>query len=221
MTVIKAVLFDLDGTLSNTLDDLAAAGNHTLQMLNMPTHEVDKYRYFVGNGIPNLIGRILPEDKRDDSTRAKALGIFLDYYGEHYKDRTAPYDGIIPMLDGLTERGIKLAVITNKAESAARQIVSEMFGDRFAVVLGQTDDRPLKPDPAAPNLAMKQLGVSPDECLFAGDSGVDMCTGTACGAHPVGVLWGFRGREELLSNGAEYIIDRPDQLINIVSDLED
>jgi phosphoglycolate phosphatase len=218
MSQIKAVLFDLDGTLTNTLDDLANAGNHTLAALGYPVHEVHRYRYFVGRGIPNLIESILPPEARTQQVKATALKAFFDYYNVHYKDLTAPYDGILPLLARLREGGVKLAVVTNKADANARRIVTEFFPATFDEVCGQRDGLPVKPDPAGARLIMQRLGVQPDECLFVGDSGVDMQTGVNCGAHPVGVLWGFRDRDELVGCGARYIIERPEQLIDLVFD---
>ena len=212
MSKIRAVLFDLDGTLSNTLDDLAASVNHALSVHGFPTHEVAAYRYFVGNGAYLMIQRALPETARDDATVCRLRETFLEHYSVHSQDKTGPYDGVTELVAALRKAGYATAVVTNKPDVAAQAIVASMFPGLFDVVIGQREGVPIKPDPAMPRLVMAKLGVTPEECLFMGDSNVDIRTGVGCGAHPVGVLWGFRDREELLEAGAKDLIAKPDEL---------
>ena len=219
MSKIRAVLFDLDGTLSNTLDDLAASVNHALAAHGYPVHEVYAYRYFVGNGAYMMIRRALPEDARDDANVKRLQATFLEHYAAHSQDKTGPYDGVIDLVKRLRQEGYATAVVTNKPDSAAQEIVASMFPGLFDVVVGQRDGVPTKPDPAMPHLVMKELGVTPDECVFIGDSNVDILTGANSGAHAVGVLWGFRDREELLEAGAQDLIAKPDELMAILDRL--
>lgn len=218
--MIKAVLFDLDGTLVNSLKDLAAAGNFALSFFGFSVHEEEKYKYFVGNGIPNLIYRILPEANRDEQTHKKVMKKFYEHYNVHYADNTAAYDGIYELITALKKSGIRIAVVTNKAEAAAREVVNSIFGGTFDAVYGQRPEIPTKPNPALALMAMKELGVKPEECIFMGDSETDVKTGVNSGAVPVGVLWGFRKADELLSGGAKYLINKPCELLEVIKENE-
>ncbi len=219
MPQIKAVLFDLDGTLTNTLDDLAASTNYALERFGYPTHEIAKYRYFVGNGARKLVERALPEAARTSENIDRLLDAFLEHYSVHSLDTTAPYDGVMELIDELRRREMSLGIVTNKPDAAAQEIVADFFGDRFDFILGQRDGIPTKPAPDMPLYVMRQLGLSPEECLFVGDSGVDILTGAACGAYPVGVLWGFRDEAELRENGAEQVISHPRELLEVIDRL--
>lgn len=214
--MIKAVLFDLDGTLVNSLDDLANAGNYALSLFGFPTHETEKYKHFVGNGMRNLVFRILPEDKRSDETIDKVHTEFLKYYKLHSMDNTCVYDGIKELIIALKEKNIKIAVVTNKAHGPATEVVNATLPNTFDCVFGQRPEIPTKPDPTLTLMAIKKLGVTPAECIFIGDSGMDVKTGVNCGAVPVGVLWGFRLAEELLENGAKHLINKPNELLEII-----
>ena len=218
--MIKAVLFDLDGTLVNSLYDLAAATNYCLENEGLATHDLEKYRYFIGNGIPNLIERALPEGQKTPERIEEVKEKFLRRYSEHCCDKTAPYEGIPELIATLKQRGIKVAIITNKAQSMTDIIVKKLFCDDFVYVLGKREDFPLKPDPSSARYLMEKLSLTPETCLFVGDSGVDMQTALNAGIKSVGVLWGFREREELLENGANYIIDAPHQLLGIIEELK-
>ncbi len=217
--MIKAVLFDLDGTLVNSLDDLATSANSALETKGYPTHETEKYKYFVGHGMKNLMERVLPENHRSEAEILELLGIFLAHYSEHFADKTRPYDGIIPLLGALRQKNIKLGVVTNKADHMAQIIIKSLLGGYFDYILGKRDEFPAKPDPAATLYAMKQLDVLPNECIFIGDSGMDAKNGVNCGAVPVGALWGFREKAELLENGAQYTVNAPLELLDIIEDL--
>lgn len=212
------VIFDLDGTLLNTLDDLAAAGNHMCALHGWPTYPVDRYRYKVGNGQPKLIERLMPaEFVGDGAMFSAALAEFRAYYDEHKQDHTAPYPGVVEMLDTLQGAGVTLAVLTNKDHAAARPLVESYFGaERFALVQGRIDAFP--PKPAAPITlhVLSQLEADPATTLYVGDSNVDVQCGHNAGLRVTGVSWGFRGRAELESEGADFIADTPAQLVDIV-----
>ncbi len=210
-----ACIFDLDGTLADSLQDLADAANHALRAQGYPTHETPRYRYFVGNGVPKLLERVLPEDARTPEILTHTRVLFDAYYQAHRLDHTRPYAGILPLLDTLIERGIKLAVLSNKPDAFAKEIVTSLFGSRFHPVFGNRPDVPRKPDPAAALEAAGTLGARPEQCLFLGDSGVDMQTAKAAGMVGVGVLWGFRDSAELLENGAKKLLSRPEDLLEL------
>lgn len=211
----KAVIFDLDGTLLNTLSDLADSANHVLSELSLPTHDYESYKYFVGNGIPKLIERCLPADRQE--LHSKALSMFSEYYALHSKDKTAPYDDIKELLYSLSEKGLKLGVITNKAHGIAVKVVEEYFGkDIFGRIRGLDDSIKAKPDPSGALSVMEGLGVTPTEVLYIGDSGVDMQTAKNAGFTPLGVLWGFRKKDELIENGAKYIAQKPLDILKFI-----
>lgn len=195
------VIFDLDGTILNTLDDLADAGNHALSEFGYPIHDTQKYRYFVGNGIPKLVERILPIGTFANAYE-QVYERFCSYYGEHKYDKTRPYEGMTQMLTNLREKGIKLAVVTNKAHVFAREMVERYFGNLFDDVFGSIEGFPKKPDPYWVNEALKKIGVAPENAVYVGDSSVDMLTAKAAAVFSCGVLWGFRERDELVQNGA-------------------
>ena len=213
--MIKAVIFDLDGTLTNTIADLAGAVNHVLQKNGYPTHREDEYFYFVGTGSYNLVKKASP----DGLTEEKLLSMvdeFFEFYGEHYLDKTVPYDGVPEMLSALKEKGIALAVCSNKIQNMTEKVCEKFFDGTFTYTFGQNDRFPLKPDPACPLWIAEQFGAEPSETIFVGDSGVDMVTGKNAGFTAVGVSWGFRSAEELKENGSDYIINKASELIEII-----
>lgn len=217
--MIKLAIFDMDGTICNTIDDLADATNYAMQTLGYPLHRVEQYKYFVGNGIPKLIYRALPEDKRSDEDVAEAKELMLNYYRVHFADKSKPYDGILGLLKNLTEKGIHIAVCTNKAHHMAVEIADKIFGGIFETVIGQSEDRPLKPDSYSPREIMNKYGVTPKETVFIGDSGVDMQTAKNSGTASIGVTWGFRTAEELKENGAQHIADTPFEILDVINNL--
>lgn len=217
--MIKLAIFDLDGTICDTIEDLADATNHAMRTLGHPTHDVPAYKYFVGNGIPKLIYRALPEDHRSEEEHAKAMKLMLDYYAVHFADRSSPYEGIPEMLKSLKEKGIRTAVCTNKAHHMAVEIADKMFGGVFETVIGQSETRPLKPDPFSPREIMEKFSASPEETVFIGDSGVDMQTAANSGTHSIGVLWGFRTIEELKENGGQHFAAAPSDILDIINKL--
>ncbi len=215
--MIKLIIFDLDGTLLNTLEDLAISTNHALAQNNYPQHELSEYRYFVGNGITKLTERALPEDQRSEETILKVRQDFVNYYSEHNMDRTKPYPGIPELIDQLKKRHICMAVASNKYQAATAKLVAHYFAEgTFATVYGQRDNVPTKPDPTVVYNILAETGYTRDETLYVGDSSVDMRTAANSGLRSVAVTWGFRPRKELEENGAVYIIVRPEQLLDIV-----
>lgn len=214
--MIKACIFDLDGTLINSIEDLAVAMNQALLKVNKPVHPTDAYFQFVGNGTDMLVKRAL---LFDEEYEAQVKEDFLDYYGKHDDVYTVPYDGINELLNELITQGIKLAIVTNKDQSRMVDIVSKIFPDvPFEIMCGD-DKTTIKPDPTKTLHTLSVLGVNQGECLFIGDSDVDMQTGNNAGLGVVGVLWGFRSEEELKKAGADFIISHPIDLLNCIKSL--
>lgn len=211
----SCVIFDLDGTLLDTLADLAAAGNHALDALGLPTHEAEAYKTFIGNGIPNLIRRMLPEGS-DDALQREALRLFSDYYAAHHSDRTKPYDGIPALLDTLHRQGVKTAVVSNKAHVFSVELIRRFFGERVGPVYGTGNDLPRKPDPTAVFRVMEELSVTKPETLYVGDSDVDMFTARNAGLDACGVLWGFRPEHVLAESGARFLAKNAEELERII-----
>ena len=210
-----AVLFDLDGTLLNTLGDLRAATNHALEVRGLPPHSMEEIRQFIGNGIRLLICRAMPEGTPEAEIDA-ALDDFKAYYAAHIHDRTVPYDGIPQLLTALRKRGIKVAVLSNKIDSASQQLIEYFFPGKTDVVFGEHVGVPRKPDPTSCRMVMQQLGVQPEQVLYVGDSGTDMQTAKNAGLYAVGVTWGFRSKEVLLKYGADVLVHRPEQILQIL-----
>lgn len=215
----KAVIFDLDGTLLNTIDDLTAAANHTLAQLGMPVHTTAEIMSYVGNGIPMLIRRMLPQPPREEDI-PRALEIFAAYYAEHKQDLTAPYPGIPELLDTVLARGVKTAVLSNKQHAMTLPIIRHYFGDRFTVVQGACEAVPPKPDPTGVQLVLKTLDCTAQEVLYVGDSDTDMLTARAAGLTACGVLWGFRSRDVLLEGGAQVLCADAEELLRCILDTE-
>jgi phosphoglycolate phosphatase len=213
----KAVVFDLDGTLLDTLDDLADSMNSVLEAKNYPTHAVEKYKYFVGDGMRTLVQRTLPEGKSDEMSVESGLSALRDEYAIRWNNKTRPYEGIVEMLEKLSDRDIKLSVLSNKADHFSKLIVSNFFpGCHFELVFGERQGVPKKPDPAGADEIAETLGIPPNECLYLGDTGVDMKTAVSAGMYPVGVLWGFRKAEELVENGAKVLIADPVTILDLL-----
>lgn len=206
------IIFDLDGTLLNTIDDLTDAGNHVCAARGWPVHTVDEFKHMVGSGIPRLVERFAPAGT-DGETLAGALAEFSAWYGEHKEDKTAPYPGVPELLAALKGQGVHLAVLSNKAHALAGPVVEHYFPGVFDAVQGAVPDVPVKPDPTLLYALMDRLGAKPETTLFVGDSDVDVLTGKNGGLTVVGVLWGFRDRQELEGAGADDVIARPEQLL--------
>lgn len=215
MKMIHAVVFDLDGTLLNTLDDLAAAANVALAAHGMPPRTVDEVRRFVGNGVAKLIERAVPAGT-DAATQQAVFDTFRTYYAEHNLDATAPYNGILPTLARLRDAGIAMAVVSNKLEEATAALCRHFFSDLITVAVGDAPDRPRKPAPDGTLLALTRLGAAADEAIFVGDSDVDVLTAHNAGLPCIGVTWGFRDADSLHTAGAAHLIDTPAQLADYV-----
>ena len=211
----KTILFDLDGTLLNTLDDLADTANAALGQLRYPEHPVDSYRYFVGDGLRTLIERILPADCREEEI-SECEHIFKELYAIHWADKTCPYPGIMTMLADLRRMGLMLAILSNKPDDFTRMCVKRYFPtDTFSSVSGQREGIAKKPDPAGALIIAQKLGIVCDDILYVGDTATDMQTGKGAGMRTAGVLWGFREIEELEKNGADYIVSHPQEIVNL------
>lgn len=214
----KLVIFDLDGTLLNTLFDLAHSVNYALEKCGLYVHPVENYRFFVGNGIIKLLERILPDDKRTELVMSQVKEQFLAYYDTHNTDCTEPYTGIPELLKALQYNGLLLAVASNKYQKATEKLIRHFFPDfTFVAVLGQREGVPIKPNPAIVNDILAIAGLSADEAVYIGDSGVDMETASNSGIRSIGVTWGFRPREELESAGAHHIAGTPDEILKIIN----
>ena len=214
----RAVLFDLDGTLLNTLDDLADAANRVLASLGMPVHPVEEYKYFVGDGLATLVERIVPAGQRDEETLCRVIDAFRQDYGAHWQVKSCPYEGVVEMLTGLQERGIRFGVLSNKPHDFTQLCVQRMLaGFSFSPILGQREGVPKKPDPAGALEAAALLDIPVREILYCGDTSVDMKTATGAGMVAVGVLWGFRDEKELAASGADYLIRHPGEILDLLS----
>lgn len=215
--MIRLVIFDLDGTLLNTIDDLAASTNHALRQHHYPEHDESAFPYFVGNGINKLLERAMPEAERTPEKIQELRRNFIDHYSRHCTDLTRPYEGIPELLQVLHKRDIRLAVASNKYQEGTEKLTRHFFKSiPFAAVLGQRTGIAVKPDPAIVNEILLSTGCSPADTLYIGDSGIDMQTALNSGADPVGVTWGFRTQKELEENGAHYIVGHPNDIIRLL-----
>jgi len=206
----KAVVFDLDGTLLDTLEDIGDSANRVLAERGLPTHQMDDYRYFVGDGARELVIRSLPENAKDSETVNACVEEFRKDYRQNWQVKTRPYDGIREMLDALEDRGLKMAVLSNKPHEFAVKCVETFLSDwEFEIVYGERDSVPRKPDPTGALEITEHLKISPTSFIYLGDTGIDMETAACVGMFPVGALWGFREKQELLDHGAKLLIKRP------------
>ena len=212
---MKTAIFDLDGTIADTICDLGDAVNHGLEQLGCPTFDYEAYKKMVGNGAKKLCERALPDDKKDKSKELHKL--FKDYYTEHYLDKTKLYDGMKETMEKLHDAGVYMAVATNKPEDVAREIIDKLLPDiQFVKVLGGVDYRPIKPDIA---ILVEIFSVLPDEenrVFMIGDSNVDVQTAKNAGIECIGCAWGFRGRAELVAEGADYIAEKPSDIAKMI-----
>lgn len=215
---IKAVIWDLDGTLLNTLDDLAASVNAALAMNGMPLRSTQEVRAFVGNGIRKLMIRAVPGGEANPAFD-KALEDFTRHYGAHSQDRTQPYDGILEMLDRLSAAGVKHAIVSNKIDFAVKELSRAYFGERMCAAIGDDPSRARKPAPDSVFAAMREMGVTAQETVYVGDSDVDVLTARNAGVPCVAVLWGFRDEACLRAAGAGRLARTPDELREIIGRL--
>ncbi|WP_338159112.1 HAD family hydrolase [uncultured Phocaeicola sp.] len=213
----KLVIFDLDGTLLNTIADLAAATNYALQACGYPTHDTDAYRFFVGNGINKLFERALPEGTRSKENVLKIRSLFVPYYNEHNADLSRPYPGIENLLETLQKKGYMLAVASNKYHEATQKLIKQYFPRiNFLAILGQRENIPAKPAPQVVYEIMEKAGVERNEVVYIGDSSVDMQTGANAGVTTIGVCWGFRPRTELEAYNPSLIAEQAEDILHFL-----
>jgi len=213
----KGIIFDLDGTLLDTIEDIADSMNQVLSENNLPTHDTEAYRLFVGSGIKNLVRKALPESHRDEATVQAYFQTMYDLYKENCVNKTRPYEGIIDLLNNLASRDLKLAILSNKADEMTQQTARALLPeDYFSIIAGLTDEALKKPNPQKALQMSKEMGIDPEEMIYVGDTDVDMQTATNAGMYAVGVLWGFRGEKELRANGAQKLISHPSELLGLL-----
>ncbi len=212
---IEGIVFDLDGTLIDTLDDLMDSVNFALAKYNFPARNLDEIRSFVGNGVKRLVDLSVPEGTSEE-IGADCLAIFKEHYKGNSQNKTAPYAGIKEMLAKVKEKGYKTAVVTNKIQDAAIEIIRSFFGDKIDVIIGQIDGVAQKPEPDGVWLALEKLGVSKENAVYVGDSEVDCMTAHNAGIPCIGVTWGFRDRSVLEEHKAEFIIERTEDLFEVL-----
>lgn len=213
----KGVIFDLDGTLVDSIEDIADSMNSVLRTYGFPTHNTDDYKLFVGGGMTNLVIRALPGNVRDGAHIALCRDAMLTEYGANYLNKTRPFEGIMDLIAELDGLNIEQAVFSNKVDHLTKKIMAELFaGCNFAVVLGSGPELPEKPDPKGVLRISDLLRIAPGNLIYVGDSDVDMQTARNAGMHPAGALWGFRTKEELVSNGAEFLLAHPMDLVPII-----
>lgn len=212
--MIQTIIFDLDGTLVNSVDDIANSCNFALKEVGYEPHPIKAYKYFVGDGVVKLIERALPQEGVSDEIFNKALKIYTEHYKVHCFDQTRPYDGIIALLEKLKKQKYKLGVVSNKPNDQVIQVMDKLFDqDYFDLITGVKEGFAPKPDPALTKDLIKKLKVKGENCAFVGDTAMDMKTSCRVGALPIGVTWGFRKEEELLEGGAKHLIHHPLELL--------
>ena len=212
------IIFDLDGTLLDTIEDLADSMNRVLTDLGFPTHTIDAYKYFVGEGVEPLIRRALPEDQLRPELLDQCLGALREEYSRRWENKTRPYPGIPELLDHLTGLGLRMAILSNKLDHFTRIMVAKLLPRwKFDPVFGARPAVPRKPDPAGALEIAQALHLAPDHFIYLGDTGIDMKTASAAGMVPVGVLWGFRPADELKDQGARWLIEKPGDLTSLLS----
>lgn len=214
---VKACIFDLDGTLADTLLSIGISCNEALATENLGPLPIEDYRYYAGDGARTLVERAMEAAGAPDMTRIdKVFQIYNDFFKKDCTYKVTVFDGILPLLARLKENQVKVAVLSNKPHDRTVDVIHKLFEtDVFDAVLGQKDSVPRKPAPDGAMMIMAQFGVKPEECLYVGDTNVDMQTGNAGGMYTVGVLWGFRDRKELIANGADALIEHPMELLNV------
>ncbi len=213
----KAVVFDLDGTLVDSAADLGNAVNRVLVSHGFPVHEISRYQDFIGNGAEMMVKRALPEQSRSEEILKECLGEFMTDYHSNFDVDTVLYDGVPELLDHLSDKSMILTLLTNKPEDITLKLNKSLLSKwDFKVVMGSREGFPKKPDPTGAKLLLENIGIPGSQTVYFGDSGVDMKTAVSAGMVPVGVLWGFRGKEELQNDGAEYIIENPMDILDMI-----
>jgi phosphoglycolate phosphatase len=212
----KGIIFDLDGTLVNSLEDIADSMNKVLSELNYPTHTYDVFQYFIGSGLRNLVTRALPEDHKTEEQIESCFQSMINGYSKACTLKTKPYEGIFNLLDQLKSRNIHLAVFSNKSDELTKKIAAEIFPDYFDNAVGLTTEALKKPNPLKAITISEKWKLKPEEIIFIGDSEIDMQTAVNANMFPVGVTWGYRTEEELKTDGAQLVLHRPEELLNIL-----
>lgn len=213
----KLAIFDLDGTLLNSIDDLGHAANYALEKNGYPTHSIASYPFFVGNGVRRLIERVLPEDARTVNIVDRLLVHFKEYYNEHNTDFTVPYQGIPELLNKMSAHGVAIAVASNKYQQATEKLINHYFPNiSFVAVEGQKDNVPVKPDPSIVFEILSKAKMPKADTIYIGDSGVDMETARRACVDSVGVTWGFRPEKELIESHADNIVNSPSEIAALV-----
>ena len=213
----RLVIFDLDGTLLNTIADLAQSTNHALQALGYPTHQTEEYNLMVGNGINKLLERALPQEEQNEENIQRMRSYFIPHYDAHNADLSAPYPGVVKLLETLQEQGLQLAVASNKYQAATEKLVKHYFPQiNFVAVLGQREGVEVKPSPVIVENILSQSGANKKEVLYVGDSGVDMQTAINAQVEACGVTWGFRSRKELASFSPAHIVDKAEEILALI-----
>lgn len=213
--MIKLAVFDLDGTLVNSIEDLADACNKALEVFDFPIHSLEEYKYFLGDGVRNLISRAMPEEKRSERTIDEVHAIFKSYYEKNYINKTTAYDGIPRLLSELKKAGLILAVASNKPDEFTKKVVEKLFEeDTFEIAVGNVQGVAHKPDPEIVFRILSELNIGKEQAVFIGDTDVDIKTGKNAGLKTIGCLWGFREINELLKAGADFIASHPLDILN-------
>jgi phosphoglycolate phosphatase len=214
----QAIILDVDGTLLDTLRDLADSMNSTLRHFGFPVHKLEKYKYFVGDGLENLVRRSLPDSaKTDPGLISRCIEMMQQIYERNWNVKSRPYPGIPELLDALTARGLKMAVLSNKPHELTQKAIEGLLPAwRFEVVMGERPPVPRKPDPSSALEIANRLGVEPARFLYLGDTATDMKTANAAAMYAVGALWGFRNAEELIESGAKKLIAKPAELLELL-----
>ena len=212
----KGIIFDLDGTLVDSLEDIADAMNSVLQSLNFPTHGYEDYQYFIGSGLRNLVSKALPATHNNEAQIDHCYHLMIEVYRDNCTCKTKAYDGIFELLDELKSRNIKLSVFSNKADELTKEITETLFPEYFNPIVGLTTESLKKPNPFKTLEISANFGLKAEEIIFIGDSDIDMQTATNANMYAVGVSWGYRPEEELILNGAKYVLKQPADLIDIL-----
>ncbi len=218
--MIKLCVFDLDGTIADTITTIDYYGNNALLAYGLGNIPRERYKYLVGDGAATLVERMLREvGCNDKELFQKVYDKYVNDYDKDFMYLTTVYEGVPELIDALRSKGVKIAVLTNKPEFTAIKVINILLGDRVDLILGNTSNRPKKPDPTALFEILDRFNVTGDECLYIGDTSTDMKTGNGGKCHSVGVLWGFRDRQELEENNAEFIIEKPREILDIIEHL--
>ena len=216
--MIKGIIFDMDGTILNTIDDVVVSVNYAMRYFNLPEKTIQEVKDGIGRGAINLIEDVVPKETTQEDI-LKIYEVYQSYYDKHNNDLTAPYDGILELLSTLKEQGYKLAVVSNKYRYLVEALNHDIFKDYFDISMGEMEGVPIKPAPDMIYIALKEMNLSKDEVIFIGDSDVDMMTANHAQIKSIGVTWGYRSKEVLKKHQASYIVDQPIDILNIINEV--